>query len=515
MCQGFPFCFFSLFSLIFIFFTPEKFFKGVRADNKKKMNNQENASVFSQEVNITEKDIEKVMDLPIRTHVRIRGIQRIHPRVISRDVEAIKRSRTITEITNNMSEARSRWVQMGVFNSVNFNLEPTYDGEANDVCVHIDVEESKPKKSFGIFTTETVVPELTISLENILGGRYTLSGNYIPPTSRTHAASFSILSNVPFLGQVGEYYIGKRTENKIYHPASSERIEEIRATAKNEKRGFFSEFSVGFQRRLLVSKEKEHLNSDLLNDFSTTFKGYMRHELALSNTGYHADPFLSNMYPLPIQGNQISIKNELAGGPFGGQFTFLKTEIQAAKYWPLGPFCSFQWNTKLAGIWSYRQARIPLNDRLFLSNCHVRGFKSVGPSTLDIIQKEGGRFAATGGNALWATSISINFPFIFFPHNGLAAMHLFANLGNLKMIRYQSEFLDIYQWLRSSAASVGFGVVVTRIPLFGVAPSGRFELNFSIPVGIDRSGNVTWRNGNKNLFEHVKFGLTWSSAFSL
>ncbi|RNF06990.1 putative Tob55 [Trypanosoma rangeli] len=479
------------------------------------MAGDEDKSVFSQEVKISESDIDKIMDLPIRTHVRIRGIEKIHPRVISRDVEAIKRSQTIAEITNNMAEAKNRWVSMGFFNSVNFNLEPTYDGEANDVCVHIDVEEAKPKKSFGIFTTETVVPELTLSLENIFGGRYTLSGNYVPPTSRTHAASFSLISSAPFVGQVGEYYIGKRTENRVHHPATCERIEEIRATTKNIKRGFASEFSVGFQRRILVSKEKGHLNSDLLNDFSTTFKGYMRHELALSNVGYHADPFLANMYPLPIQGNQLSVKNELAGGPCGGQFTFFKSEIQAAKYWPLGPFCSLQWNTKLAGIWSYRQARIPLNDRLFLSNCHVRGFKSVGPSTLDNNQNEGGRFAATGGNALWASSISINFPFLLFPHNGLASMHLFANVGNLRMIQCQSELIDIGKWFRSCAASVGFGVVVTRIPLFGVAPSGRFELNFSLPVGIDRNWNVTWRNGNKNLFDHVKFGLTWSSAFSL
>ncbi|KEG13803.1 Tob55 [Trypanosoma grayi] len=479
------------------------------------MSSQELAALDSQEVRITEDDIERSLDIPVRTHVRIRGIQRIHPNVISRDVEAIKRSHTISEISNNMNEARARWARMGIFRSVNFNLEPTFDGEPNDVCVHIDVEESKATKSFGIFTTETVLPELTLSLENILGGRYSVSGNYIPPTSRTHAVSFSIRSNVPFLGQTGEYYIGKRDEAKTCHPATSEKVEEIRATTRNEKNGVLSDLSIGFQRRLLASKDKRDLGEDLLNDFTTTFKGYVKHELALSSAEYHANPFLCNMYPLPIRGGQISMKNELAGGPFGGQFTFLKSEVQTAKYWPLGSYCSFQWNTKLAGIWSYQQARIPLNDRLFLSTCHVRGFKSVGPSTMDISGRDGGRFAATGGNALWATSISLNFPFLFFPNNGLAAMHLFANAGNLQMIDSKPELLDLTRWFRSCAASVGFGVVVTRIPLFGVSPNGRFELNFSIPVGIDRHGNISWRNGNKNLFERVKFGLTWSSALSI
>ncbi|ORC90245.1 putative Tob55 [Trypanosoma theileri] len=479
------------------------------------MNNQGEVSVLSQEVNIAEDDINKVLDVPIRTHVRMRGIEKIHPRVISRDLEAIKRSETIAEITNNMNEAKTRWTHMGFFRSVKFNLEPTFDGEANDVCVHIDVEESRPTKSIGVFTTETIVPELTFSLENIFGARYSLTGNYVPPTSRTHAISFSVRSNVPFLGQTAEYYIGERSENKTFHPASSEKVEEIRATSKNEKNGFSSELSIGFQRRLLVSKEKRKLSNDLLDDFKKTLKGFIRHDLALSNAEYHADPFLCNMYPLPINGGQLSLKNELAGGPLGGQFTFIKSELQTAKYWPLGPFFSFQWNLKLAGIWSYNQGRIPLNDRLFLSSCHVRGFKSIGPSTIENVKKEGGRFAATGGNALWATSMSINFPFLFFPNNGMAAMHLFANIGNLKMVKSHIELMDIGEWLRTSAASMGLGIVVTRIPLFGVAPNGRLELNFSVPVGIDKTGNIRFENGNKNLFDRIKFGLTWSSAFSM
>ncbi|KAG8343069.1 putative Surface antigen [Trypanosoma vivax] len=474
-----------------------------------------NVDPIPQTVNVVEKDIKESLHLPVRAHVRVRGIEKLHPRVISRDLEAIKRSRTIFDITNNMNEAKSRWVRLGIFNDVKFNLEPTFDGAPDDVCVHIDVVESKAKKTFGVYTTETILPELTLSLENIFGGRYSFSGSYAPPTSRLHAVSFSMHSNVPFLGQRGEYFVGRRIENKVYHPATSEKIEELKAVTKNEKQNISSELSIGFQRRILASIDKHELSEDFAKDFKTTFKGFITHDFGFSNVMYHADPYLCNMYPLPIQGSQLNLKNEIAGGILGGEFNFLKSEVQTAKYWPLGPFCSLQWNAKLAGIWSYNRTRIPLNDRLFLSSSHIRGFKSVGPSTIDGGVKRGGRFAATGGNALWATSVSLNFPFLLFPDNGLMAMHLFANIGNLKMLHDSSELFNVYHWLRTCAASFGFGIVVTRIPLLGIAPNGRFELNFSIPFCFDERGNVNYRSHNKNLFDHVKFGLTWSSAFSM
>lgn len=54
------------------------------------------------------------------------------------------------------------------------------------------------------------------------------------------------------------------------------------------------------------------------------------------------------------------------------------------------------------------------------------------------------RIVALGGNALWATSLSLNFPFLFFPHNGLAAMHFFANAGNLRYVDSFSALTDLY-----------------------------------------------------------------------
>nr|AEV77083.1 Tob55 [Leishmania tarentolae] len=468
---------------------------------------------MQQTVNICEDDLNAALKIPIRAHVRLVGIEKTHPDVVARDLETIKRCQTMQQAVEAITEIRSRWISAGIFRSVKYNFEPTADGERNDVCVHLDVIEEKPKKSIGVFTTETSIPEITVALENILGCRYSIKGNYIPPASRVHSISFSFLSNVPLIGQSAEYYIGRKTENKAYHLANSERVEEVKATTTNRKGKLASEFCVGYQRRTLLTKHMKSIPAEDAVDFSATDKGYARHQLTITDVAHHANPFLYNMYPLPIYGSQISFCNELAGGPMGGDFTFLKSEFQGSKYIPLGPFFSLQLSARLAGIYPFFGGRIPLNDRLFLSNCHVRGFKSVGPSTLDW----GGnvsRFAATGGNALWATSLSLNFPFLFFPNNGIASMHLFANAGHVRMIESLDALKDGYRWLRSCACSIGAGIIITRIPIFGVAPSGRFELNMSIPLGIDKQGNIVCRNGRKSLFDRFRFGLVWSSNFS-
>lgn len=466
------------------------------------------------QLHISEEDVQAVLDIPVRTHVRVSGIQEIHPKVIAKDLETVKRCRTIEEVVHAMEEVKTRWHGLGIFRQVEYNLEPTQDGEKNDICVNIDVEEAKPKKSLGVFTTDTALPEITVALENVFGGRYSIKGNYIPPASRVHSVSFSLLSNVPFIGQSAEYYLGRRQESKAFSLANHEKIEEVKAVTQNRKAGVASEFTLGFQRRVLVTKEKSEVPEDLLPDFTTTNKGYIRHELTLSNAAYHANPYLYNAYPLPIAGQSLAFTNEFAGGPTGGDFCFWKTEAQVQKYWPLGPFFSLQWSAKLAGIHPFMHSRIPLNDRLFLSTCHVRGFKSVGPSTLDSGRPHS-RFAATGGNALWATSLNVNFPFVPFPNNGIVSMHVFANAGNLRMVESREALFDLWKWVRSSAFSIGAGIVVTRIPLFGISPSGRFELNVSVPLGVNSEGRIVPRNGNPKVFDRVRFGLVWSSNFSI
>lgn len=458
--------------------------------------------------------VKRSLDLGITTHIRVIGLSRIHSSVLSKDLEAIKRCGSLRDVTIAMEQAIQKWKDMGIFQEVKYFFQPTEDGDANDICVQIEVVESRASKSISVLTSDCAYPEVNVGLENILGGRYSLKGTYIPSATRMHSITFSLLSNVPFLGTNAEYSVENHTEKKYYHLASAEKFFEIKALARNVKGGMSSEFTVGFQRRRLVPANRRDIIGDDLLDFKTTYKGYVRHDMTISRVQYHQNEYLYNMYPLPISGTVVQMANEIAGGVIGGDFSFFKSELQRSKFWSLGPFASVHWSVRLGGIMTNSNNRIPLNDRLFLSSSHIRGFKSIGPSTLDRLTTAS-RFAATGGNALWASSISLSFPFIGMPNNGFAAMHVFGNIGNLRMVNSFSQLTDFWKWIRESACSVGAGMIITRIPLLGVQPSGRFELNFSIPIGVTRNGDITFRNGPKELFERVKFGLVWSSQTSL
>lgn len=466
------------------------------------------------EENLYNNAVKRSLDVGITTHIRVVGLSRIHSSVLSKDLEAIKRCGTLREATISMEQAIQKWKEMGIFEDVKYFFQPTEDGERNDVCVQIEVVESRPKKSVGITTTDCAYPEVMVALENILGGRYSLKGTYIPSATRMHSIAFSLLSNTPFLGTSAVYSAEHHTEKKYFHLASAEKIFELKAVARNVKGGMSSEFTVGFQRRRLLPANKRDILGDDMLDFKTTHKGYIRHDIVMSRVQYHQHEYLYNMYPLPVSGTVLQVSNEIAGGAMGGDFSFFKSEFQRSKFWQLGPFASLHWSFRVGGIMTTDKNRIPLNDRLFLSSSHVRGFKSIGPSTLDRLTTAS-RFAATGGNALWASSVSLSFPFIGMPNNGFAAMHVFGNVGNLRMINSFSQLTDYWKWIRESACSIGAGIVITRIPLLGVQPSGRFELNFSIPLGVTRNGDITLRNGPSELFERVKFGLVWSSQTSL
>lgn len=457
------------------------------------------------------------IDKPIVTHVRVGGLQRTHCSVIEKDLEAIKRCGTLRDVTSSMEQAINRWKSLGLFKDITYHFQPTSDGEKNDVCVQIDVTDTlRPVKSIGVMSTDSAYPEVNVSFDNFLGGRYSLKGSYICPASRLHSINFSLISNVPFFGANAEYSAGHRTEKKYFHLASSERVFDVKACSRNAKGKISSEFTIGAQRRKLVPVRKSEILGEDWLDFRSTHKAYMRHDFTYSNVKYNESQYLFDMYPLPVEGNMLHMDNE-AAGLTGGDFCFLKSQIQFSKFWRLSPFFYLNWNSRFGGIRSMsnggQNGRIPINDRLFLSGSHVRGFKSIGPSTLD--RPSSTRFAATGGNALWASSIGVNFPFLGLPQNGFAAMHLFANAGNLRMINSFSQLTDCWKWIRETSCSIGGGIVITRLPLLGVLPSGRFELNASVPIGVTRNGELKFQNGPSELFDRVKFGLVWSSDAGL
>lgn len=470
---------------------------------------------------LTPEQISALLQAEADVHVKVTGLSRIDRKVVDKLISHVVSSATIGDAVREADQAVSQWLAAGLFKRADYSLEPPQEATNRDVVVHFRVEEGRPQRSIGVFTSEAALPEVRVGLSNLFGGKYSIQGTYVPPASKLHSWSLAVSSLVPWLGRSTEYSIGARTEAKTLHPADVERVEEIKATTRTQE----GAFEIGFQRRTMAARDSHRIPRELLRDFVTHGKGFLRHEVHVDRTVKHQHPLLFDMYPLPVSGFDVSMISELCGSFLGGTSCFHKWECLGTRYWPVGPFCSLQWSAKLGSVAPLTpNSRVPLNDRLFLSQRHVRGYKSIGPSTFDLFTDaatgEGcrmTRYAPTGGNALAASSLSFNFPFLLFPRNGMVAMHAFVDGGSLRWVRRASELLDVQAWRDSAKASAGFGLVITRLPLIGQIYNGRFELNVSVPLSVGSNGLPGLRatTPDAQLFDTVKFGLTWSSSVSM
>jgi hypothetical protein len=475
---------------------------------------------------ISQQDVQTLLATQARIHVKFDGLQRIDPVVLQRRIASITSSQTVGQALGASEAALQEWKEAGFFrDGSSFHLEPfsesSQDVNSKDVLLCFDVEEARAQKSGGVFATESAVPEVRLALKNVFGGRYSAQLNYIPPASRLHSWTLSVQSRVPWIGTSAEYSVGAATEKKLLHPADVERIEEVKAVTFTED----SKVTLGFQQRAMAARDQTRMPSSILSDFPKHTKGYLKYEVTMHRAAYRQHPVLYQMYPLPVGGFDAYMMSEVCGGLLGGSACFHKWECQLTRYWSLGHFLSMQSGLRVGTVSPFfPNAPVPLNDRFFLSQRHVRGYKSVGPSTFDdgVKAADGGlstRFAPTGGTAVIAGTTSLNFPLPFYPSNGMVAMHLFADGGALRMIRKFSEMIDWRQWWDASRFSVGGGLVLTRVPFVGAIPDGRFELNWSLPVRVEQWApfKLAFSPSNREtrLFESLKFGLTWSSAVAL
>jgi outer membrane protein assembly factor BamA len=127
-----------------------------------------------------------------------------------------------------------------------------------------------------------------------------------------------------------------------------------------------------------------------------------------------------------------------------------------------------------------------------------------------------------GGNALVATSASINFPFPLYVNNGMLYSHVFCNAGALRYVHnWAAECAAggaamVERWRQALHVSFGIGLVFTRIPLVGISPNGRFEMNLAVPLSLVRGDRWVFGTGERprELFDRFRFSLVWSSALS-
>ena len=360
-------------------------------------------------------------------------------------------------------------------------------------------------------------------------------------------------------------------------------------------------------------------------------KCFIRHEAIRSQLDTHdPDAPARQLYPLPVRGHFIRLVNEFALHPktlwrygSGGSSSssgeeedslvassdFWKCDIVATKLFPLLSILVLNISAKASlvtplttlapqrlgsdhnddsngrGVASF----VPFPDRCWLNNTNVRGYADIGPSTVSEAQRLGvdgdvEHYLTLGGEAAWAVSASLGFPFLLWPQNGLFGMHLFLDAGNCVNVWQSfaaSRRLRQHQGGAASGAtgvppapawsswcprpvrsmrdgashvvkeafaevhgSLGAGLVLNQIPFLGPVPSaGKLEFNMSVPwkwtptttttaataasstshhalLQLDVLGGSLAIGGGGGpadavvvgrLFQHWKFGLTWTS----
>ncbi|MBF0560432.1 MAG: outer membrane protein assembly factor BamA [Alphaproteobacteria bacterium] len=182
----------------------------------------------------------------------------------------------------------------------------------------------------------------------------------------------------------------------------------------------------------------------------------------------------------PTEGHVVRLSNDVAGA--GGDERYLRTNLDAIKYFPLGD----QWVLKVGGDAGYifgLNQDVRITDRFFLGGETLRGFAVSGVSPRDKTTGD-----ALGGNWVLNGTTEVNFPFGLPKEIGLTG-HVFSDFGTIgNPDNVNTSQVNVSSSLRSTA---GAGVTWK-------SPMG--------PVSIDLALPMTRESFDKTEFFRFNFG---------
>lgn len=151
---------------------------------------------------------------------------------------------------------------------------------------------------------------------------------------------------------------------------------------------------------------------------------------------------------MPREGHVVRLSNEFAG--LGGDARFIKTNVSAAQYFPIGE----TWVASLRGTLGYIFGigeDVRINDRFFLGGDSFVGFKRFGVGPRDVVTND-----ALGGNLLYTLTSELSFPLggKSFEFRG----YVFSVAGGLGSLDTSGLGIDSGGGLRMS---VGVGIGIT------------------------------------------------------
>ena len=160
-------------------------------------------------------------------------------------------------------------------------------------------------------------------------------------------------------------------------------------------------------------------------DREITFETFEGRTMSLTpsyNMDSRDDPFDPN------RGRRFSLRSRFAGGPLGGDFDYVRPEVQFVQFVPLGKKTGFAFNVEAGQIFNYNDSEIPFYERYRLG-----GDRSLrGTPSLSVLPRtEDGDFFRTpngstlGGDRYWQLNLEYQIRV-----GGPVKLVLFSDLGN-------------------------------------------------------------------------------------
>ncbi len=345
---------------------------------------------------------------------------------------------------------------MHYFNSVNIKTEPSnYPDKTN---IKVDVEE-KPTGAFSIGAGWSSIngPLLRtgISENNLLGKGQKINMD-MAVSGRT--SEFDINFTEPYFMDRkvnAGFDIFKRSQD--YQDESS-----------------YDKDTAGFALRSgwKYSKELSHdlkyvYTEDEISDVDSNASNYIKNQAGKSTTSMISQTFTydkRNRRSNPTDGYFTSFGFDVAG--LGGDNKFVRPEIKAAKYFPIGDESVFKIYGDAGYVYGYGSNNVNLTQRYQMGGYDMRGFSVAGIGARDSVTGD-----ALGGNWKLYTGAEANFPIGLSKETGIKGK-LFTDVGMLGKPDGIGSDVD---YSSKPRVSVGTGLIWD-------SPMGQINLDIAFPV---------------------------------
>ena len=296
--------------------------------------------------------------------------------------------------TARFRRSRERLRNLGFFKKV--EVKKTEGSTDDKVVIDVKVEEQSTGTfsiGGGFSSTEGLISQLSLTERNLLG------------KGQQGSLSFRLGTEVQEfqLGFTEPYFLDRNLSAgfEIFQTFRQKR-DSINFEEQNTGLRLNSGFEYDEHLRQGLSYKLQSTKITDIDDDASTFVKEQKGTTVTSSIGQSLTYDRRDSRVLPREGHIVRLANEFAG--LGGDATFIKTNISAAQYYPVGETWVASLRGRLGYIFGIGED-VRINDRFFLGGDSFAGFKRFGVGPRDVKTDD-----ALGGNLSYTVTSELSFP---------------------------------------------------------------------------------------------------------